>query len=123
MNLQSFADDIADAHARVERRVGILKDNLHLAPHVAQLALRHGQQIFAEKIDFAAVGSIKRRIVRPKVDLPQPDSPTKPNVSPSSIVKLTPSTALTAPLPRENRPSPTGKCFFRLRISSKLMAY
>ena len=48
------------------------------------------------------------------VDLPQPDSPTTPSVSPSLTVKETPSTALTAPtcfwkmIPRV-----TGKCFFR----------
>ena len=27
-----LADDLADGHARVERAVGVLKDNLHLAP-------------------------------------------------------------------------------------------
>ncbi len=31
----------------------------------------------------------------PVVDFPQPDSPTSPSVSPSSIQKLTPSTACT----------------------------
>ena len=34
-----------------------------------------------------------RRIVLPSVDLPQPDSPTSPSVSPRSTSKLTPSTA------------------------------
>src|SRR5215470_3329642 len=60
-------------------------------------------------------------MVRPKVDLPQPDSPTTPRVSPSSTLRLTPSTAFTASLLRENRPSPTGKCFFRARISNRLI--
>ena len=32
---------------------------------------------------------------RASVDFPQPDSPTNPSVSPSTISKLTPSTALT----------------------------
>ena len=41
------------------------------------------------------VGSIRRRMQRPVVLLPLPDSPTRPNISPSSIVKLTSSTALT----------------------------
>ena len=41
------------------------------------------------------VGSMSRRMQRPVVVLPLPDSPTSPNVSPSSIVKLTPSTART----------------------------
>src|SRR5258706_8797920 len=66
---------------------------------------------------------MSRRIVRPKVDLPQPDSPTKPTVSPSLMVRLTPSTALTAPLLRKKNPSPTGKCFLRLRISNRLMVF
>ena len=68
-----------------------------------------------------SVGSIRRRIVRPSVDLPQPDSPTTPSVSPSSTVRLTPSTALTSPLRRASSPSSTGKYFFRFLISSKLM--
>ena len=38
MNLESFTHDVAHAHARVERGVGILKDDLHLPPRVAQLA-------------------------------------------------------------------------------------
>jgi len=39
------------------------------------------------------VGSINLRMARPTVDFPQPDSPTRPSVSPSPIEKLTPSTA------------------------------
>jgi hypothetical protein len=41
------------------------------------------------------VGSIRRKTARPNVDLPQPLSPTTPNVSPGFKSKLTPSTALT----------------------------
>jgi len=41
------------------------------------------------------VGSRRRAIQRAIVDLPQPDSPTTPSVSPAISVKLTPSTALT----------------------------
>src|SRR5438132_11620057 len=40
---------------------------------------------------------------RPRVDFPQPDSPTRPRVSPVWISKLTPSTALT------EAPRPAGK--------------
>ncbi len=36
-----------------------------------------------------AVGSISRKMQRPVVDLPQPDSPTKPKVSPAAMSKLT----------------------------------
>ena len=38
-------------------------------------------------------GSINLKILRPKVDLPHPDSPTKPSVSPLYTSKLTSSTA------------------------------
>src|ERR1700690_3692930 len=64
------------------------------------------------------VGSISRRMVRPTVDLPQPDSPTRPSVSPGAIEKLMPSTANTVPPARCNRPLRTGKCFLRSRTSS-----
>ncbi len=36
-------------------------------------------------------------MARPVVDLPQPDSPTRPSVSPRRTSKLRPSTARTAP--------------------------
>ena len=39
------------------------------------------------------VGSIRRSTARPAVVLPQPLSPTRPNVSPTPIEKLMPSTA------------------------------
>src|SRR5580704_6689146 len=42
-----------------------------------------------------AVGSRRRIIVRPSVDLPQPDSPTRPTVSPFLMSRSTPSTAWT----------------------------
>ena len=45
------------------------------------------------------VGSIRRRMQRPVVLLPQPDSPTRPSVSPATRSKLTPLTACT-PRPR-----------------------
>src|SRR5215213_5430841 len=59
---------------------------------------------------WPAVGSIKRSKQRPTVDLPQPDSPTKPKVSPAKISNDTPSTARTT----SSEPS-TGKCFTRPR--------
>src|SRR5215475_15462629 len=60
-----------------------------------------------------ALGSSSRNIVRPTVDLPQPDSPTRPNVSPALIWNDTPSTARTSPDTREKRPLMIGKCFLR----------
>ncbi len=41
--------------------------------------------------------SYKRMIERPVVDLPEPDSPTRPSVSPLYTSKLIPSTALMVP--------------------------
>ena len=52
--------------------------------------------------------------MRPVVDLPQPDSPTRPSVSPALTSKETPQTAWTSPtLWRTNFPPRTGKCFTR----------
>ncbi len=50
---------------------------------------------------------------RASVDLPQPDSPTTPSVSPFMTEKETPSTALTWPCARLRKPPLMGKCFFR----------
>src|SRR6266550_7750615 len=47
----------------------------------------------------------------PRVDLPQPDSPTRPSVSPAWIARLTPSTACTTLRPK--RPLPVGKYLTR----------
>src|SRR5262245_3118318 len=48
-------------------------------------------------------GSMSRRMQRPVVVLPLPDSPTSPNVSPASMLKLTSSTAATR-VPARNIP-------------------
>ncbi len=44
------------------------------------------------------VGCSRRMMARPVVDLPQPDSPTSPRVSPFTTLNDTPSTAFTAPV-------------------------
>src|SRR5215510_7366645 len=59
------------------------------------------------------VGSISRRMDRPDVDLPQPDSPTRPSVSPAMMSNDTSSTAWTRATSRENRPPRIGKYFLR----------
>src|SRR6185295_8423673 len=61
------------------------------------------------------VGVSSRISNRASVDLPQPDSPTMPSVSPRRSSKLTPSTARTAPICRcQTMPWVMGKCFTRL---------
>ena len=54
---------------------------------------------------------------RPVVVLPQPDSPTRPSVSPRRMEKLTPSTALTRAASPPKMPPPMGKCLTRFRTS------
>src|SRR5260370_1222354 len=54
------------------------------------------------------VGSTKRSTLRATVDLPQPDSPTSPSVSPTPTEKLMPSTACTVPAARRSTPDRTG---------------
>ena len=63
------------------------------------------------KITCPEVRGDMRRRARPSVDLPQPDSPTRPSVSRSRTSKETPSTACTTPTCRRSTPVPcTGKC-------------
>src|SRR5690242_12802686 len=65
-----------------------------------------------------AVGSISLIAVRPSVDLPQPDSPTSPSVSPVLISRSTPSTACTCPTVRCKTPEATGNHTFRSLIET-----
>ncbi len=65
-----------------------------------------------------SVGSSRRTMVRPSVDLPQPDSPTRPSVRPASTRKPTPSTARTWPIVRRSRGERTGKYVLRSCTSS-----
>src|SRR5919204_456140 len=61
-------------------------------------------------------------MARPVVDLPQPDSPTRPRVSPFSTKKSTPSTARTAPTWRWKMiPWVSGKCILRAFTSSRFL--
>ena len=60
---------------------------------------------------------------RHSVDFPQPDSPTRPSVSPSLMVRLTPSTARTLPTSRSmTMPDLIGKCLTRSVTSSSGVA-
>jgi hypothetical protein len=58
----------------------------------------------------------------PTVDLPQPDSPTRPSVSPRAMSKLIPSTALMSPTCRRNMPAWIGKYIERSHLQSGLAA-
>ncbi len=65
------------------------------------------------KMIFPSVGSVSLMIVRASVVLPQPDSPTRPSVSPAWIERSTPSTAWMAPTVRFITPARIGKCLTR----------
>ncbi len=55
------------------------------------------------------VASVRRRMTRPAVVLPEPDSPTSPSVSPRRISKSMPSTARTSATWRWKMPAVMGK--------------
>src|ERR1700761_7336678 len=64
------------------------------------------------------VGSTRRRMERPTVVLPEPDSPTRPIPSPGWMVNDTSSTALTVVGLRDKSPEGETKCFVRWRTAS-----
>ena len=73
----------ADALARIERRVRILEDHLHLAAERSQLAPRERGDVACRRSGSCRWSArAAARGSRPSVDLPQPDSPTMPSVSP-----------------------------------------
>src|ERR1022692_2536582 len=75
------------------------------------------------KKTLPAVGSIKRRINRPKVDFPEPDSPTNPSVSPATISRLTAVTALTVSrVPPSNPVDPAANSLVRFSARTNPLA-
>ena len=103
MQRQRLGQDLAHRHARIERGVGVLEDDLRIAAEGAQLiAHRARARSRPSKRTVPASGSISRSTSRLTVDLPQPDSPTSASVLPASTLKLTPSTALTKAVGRPN---------------------
>ncbi len=99
MNHQRLGHDFFHAHARVERGEGVLKDDLHIAAKMAKLAAEEASTTFWPlKLMPPEVGSMRRRIMRPSVVFPQPDSPTRPSVSPWVMSSETPLTARTSRL-------------------------
>ena len=104
MDDERLLDDRLDPHPRVERRVGVLEDHLHVraAPRAAR-ARSSARTSWPLNATWPDVGSIRRRMQRPVVVLPLPDSPTSPNVSPCSTANDTRSMARTS-VARPNRP-------------------
>ena len=109
---QRLGDGLAHGHARIERGERVLEDDLDVAPHAPHLRAAQCGQLDAVELDRPDVGLTSWRMARPVVDFPQPDSPTRPSVSPSEMVKETPDTACTAPTVwRTKVPPRNGNCF------------
>ena len=69
-------------HARVERGVRVLEDELDVAAQRAHLAARQPDQLAPSNTTLPHVAGCRLSTARPVVDLPQPDSPTRPSASP-----------------------------------------
>jgi hypothetical protein len=82
VDAQRLGDDVARGADRVQRRVGILEDVLHVPAHAAHVAARQVGDVLAGEGDAPAGDGIRPITARPVVVLPQPDSPTRPTVSP-----------------------------------------
>ena len=80
-------------------------------------ARRQADQAGAIESDSPRVGATRPSTSRAVVVLPQPDSPTRANVSPRATSKLTSATALTRPTARRKTPARTGKSLTRPRTS------
>ena len=93
VDLQRVGEDVVDGHARVQRRGRVLEDHGHGAAEF----LAHGRVALdgglAAEEHVPEVGACRPTSTEASVDLPQPDSPTMPTVSPRLTVKSTPLTA------------------------------
>ena len=99
VDLERLADEVTDGHPRVQRGVRVLHDHLDLPAQSPQRRRRRAWRC-PGPVDapLPAVGFSRLISTRASVDLPQPDSPTTPSVSPARRSNETPSTALTWPM-------------------------
>jgi len=84
---ERFAQDRAGPHPRIERRVGIPEHELDLPALPPVFAAADLRQVPAPEVDDPLVGRSRPTITLPIVVLPQPDSPTSPNVSPRRMLR------------------------------------
>ena len=74
---------VADLLARIERAVGVLEDDLHLAAQFRRQAVLGDVDLLPVDQHFARRGSDSIMVTsRARVDLPQPVSPTTASVLP-----------------------------------------
>ncbi len=120
---QPFRDDLAHRQARVEAAVGVLEDELHRRAQCAQLFLRFAIDARPRGRRSARRFFTSRSSAKPSELLPEPDSPTRPSVSPALSASDTCSTARTVPARLRNSPPRPAKCTLSgpaRRISSVL---
>ena len=92
MDDQRLAQDVVDRLARMQRGVGILEDELHAAGGQPGCAWRPGGAAIDSQ-PRCRVEATRPAMAFSTVDLPEPDSPTMPKVSPAATSKETPRTA------------------------------
>ena len=116
---QRLADDRAGRHARIERRVRVLEDDLHALAMRPELRARQRGHVRRRR---AAPAPPSARSGAgwswPAVDLPQPDSPTRPSVSPWPSSERNAVDGAALPAARRSGLRLNGKYFFRSRTSS-----
>ena len=56
MDDEDFAKDRPDGHARIERGEGVLENDLHVAPHRAQVSAAKAQHVLPVEHDLARAG-------------------------------------------------------------------
>ena len=95
MRPERLADDVADGHARIQRRERVLEDDLQIAlQRRAASAARERRDVAAEHGDRSGASPARASRSRARASTcPLPDSPTTPSVSPGASVRSTPSTA------------------------------
>ena len=95
---ERLGERVVDRHARIERRIRVLENHLEIRPRVRRSEPCKLARFLPASTTLPPVGGMSCRIVRPSVDLPQPDSPTSPSTSPFLSERSIPSTALTVPI-------------------------
>ena len=107
---QRLGDDVADGHARIERGVRVLKDDLHLFAQAAQLVAAQVHDVAAVEDDLArwSAGS-SRRTHAAGGRLARTGFADQAERLALRIVKSTPSTAFTSPTCARDTPGVIGK--------------
>ena len=80
MDLERFPDDVADGHARIQRRVWILEDHLHAPAHLPHVLATEPRQLDAVELHLAGRRLVElqdraagRRLAAPRL----PDEPER----------------------------------------------